>query len=131
MEFISNTGLATYWFKNEGEGKNIMKNELKNHSNAFIKISELKLVPLSDQEFVNKIKTEVFGTIIYVYTPSGERIALPLGSTPKDFANTINIKVEDIQAILVNDIEVPINYELKSNDRIRLIKKISCKKKKN
>ena len=130
MNFISDHGLATYWYKNEGDGKRLMKSELSSNSFAFSEISKLKGIPLSDEEFVNKIKTEIFGTIIYVYTPSGERISLPLGSTPKDFANTININISDIQAILVNDIEVPIDYKLKSNDRIRIIRKIRCKNKK-
>ena len=75
-----------------------------------------------NQEFVLQVKNELFADKVYVYTSKGIIIELPKGSTIIDFAYQLDpILAHKLDKAKVNDEEVPLDYELKTNDRIILI----------
>ena len=45
------------------------------------------------QEFVDGMKTDVFQDRVYVFTPRGDIIDLPAGSTPIDFAYHVHTEI--------------------------------------
>ncbi len=58
---------------------------------------------------------------IYVFTPKGDVMELPSGSTPVDFAYRIHSEIGDhLVNAIVNDVIVPLNYELKDNDIVKV-----------
>lgn len=70
----------------------------------------------------NKLKTEIFGEEIYVFTPMGEIKALPVGSTPIDFAYSIHQKVAEMMVgAKVNSKMVPINTVLSNTDIVEIV----------
>lgn len=74
-----------------------------------------------NEEFVKEIKQELLAEHVYVYNYNGEIIELPSGSTALDFACQVYPSdIDQLTGIIVNDREVPINYTLKNNDRIRI-----------
>lgn len=76
---------------------------------------------LSDIEFQASFANEFTEESIYVYTPKGDVIELPVGSTPVDFAYRIHSDVGDkTVGALVNDNIVPLSYELSNNDIIKI-----------
>ncbi len=76
----------------------------------------------SDEEFINKFKSDVLGDRIYVYSPKGDVISLPANSTPIDFAYHIHSEIgHKCSEALVNDIPVPLNYNLATNDIVQII----------
>ena len=121
MDKVASFGLTAYWEIKKGEAREEMQREL---SNKFQFYKSLKQIngSFSDDEFVQKVREEVFSDKIYVYTPKGEIIELPKGSTPIDFAYSIHSKIGDemIKAI-VNNEEVPFDYTLKTKDRIKIV----------
>ena len=44
-------------------------------------------------EFVDQFKSEVFSERVYVFTPRGKIIDLPVGSTPLDFAYHVHTNI--------------------------------------
>ena len=124
MDNIATHGLPYYWYLNKGNGKFIMQREMSSNSPLFEVVREFDGRFISDEEFVNQIKSTLFGDKVYVYYDDGKRVGLKMGSTVNDFIVDFSIRIEDIAVILINDEVVPSDYVLKNNDRIRVIKKI-------
>ena len=74
------------------------------------------------QEFVNALKSDVFQDRVYTFTPKGDIIDLPVGSTPIDFAYHIHTEIgHRCRGAKVNDRIVPLNYQLKNGDRVEIL----------
>ena len=73
-------------------------------------------------ENLDKMKTELFGEEVFVFTPNGEIKSLPNGSTPIDFAYTIHQKIaEQMIGAKINSKIVPINTKLNNTDIVEII----------
>ena len=117
MDEFAEKGVASHFaYKEKHYMKNIMEQKLEILRNL-IEAND----NLSDIEFENSLKEEALNDSIYVFTPKGDVLELPKGSTPLDFAYRIHSDVgnKTVQA-LVNDISVPLNYELHNDDIVRV-----------
>ncbi|MCR5787508.1 MAG: TGS domain-containing protein [Bacilli bacterium] len=117
MDEIAEKGLASHWsYKEKGSKKiqNIMEQKLEMFRTIIESNNE-------DEDFSNQMQSEYLNELIYVFTPKGDVVELPKGSTPIDFAYRIHSDVGDktIGAI-VNDTIVPLAYELNDNDIVRI-----------
>lgn len=73
-------------------------------------------------ENMNKMKTELFGEEVFVFTPKGEIKSLPKGSTPIDFAYAIHQKIgEQMVGAKINSKMVPINTVLSNTDIVEIV----------
>ncbi len=73
-------------------------------------------------EFVNALKSDVFQDRVYTFTPKGDIVDLPVGSTPIDFAYHIHTEIgHRCRGAKVNDRIVPLNYQLKNGDRVEIL----------
>lgn len=119
MDKYAEYGVASHWSYKE-KNKNLMQSAMEEKLQFFRSIMELTSEE-SDEVFINKVKDEVLSKTIYVYTPKGDVVELPLGSTPIDFAYRVHSKVGDsMVGALVNGTIVPLDYELKDNDVIKI-----------
>ena len=76
------------------------------------------------EEFMRKIREEITGEEIYVFTPKGDVITLPIGSTPVDFAYEIHTQLgHRVRAAKVNGRPVPLSTVLESGDVVEIIPK--------
>jgi GTP pyrophosphokinase len=74
------------------------------------------------QEFVESMKSDVFQDRVYVFTPHGDIIDLPSGSTPIDFAYHIHTDIgHRCRGARVNGKLVPLDYELKTGDQAEIL----------
>lgn len=74
------------------------------------------------REFVDNIVKDFLGEYVYVLTPKGEIIDLPIGSTPLDFAYRIHTNIgHHCQHAKVNGAVVRLDYTLKTNDVVEII----------
>ena len=122
MDKIASFGLTAYWDINKGEARNVMQKDLKNKYQFFNSLIEMNTMFCDNQEFVSQVKNELFSDKVYVYITNGEIIELPKGSTPIDLAYKINTDIGNTMvAAVVNNEYVPISYELKSKDRVRIV----------
>ena len=121
MDKIASFGLTAYWDINQVQAKDIMQEELK-RTPIYKTLVEINRAYPDNQEFINQVKMELFTTNVYVYTPKGDVIELPNGSTPIDFAYRIHTDVGNkMLAVMVNGSFVPVNYKLKNKDKVRII----------
>ena len=121
MDEVAERGIASHWsYKEQGSNKLATKNNMENKLQFFRSIMELNSEDTTDEEFVASVKQE-FNSTIYVYTPRGDVIELPSGATPIDFAYKVHSGVGDkMVGAIVNDILVPLDYELKNEDVVKI-----------
>ena len=69
------------------------------------------------EDLASAFRTELFNDTIYVLTPHGKVLSLPVGATPIDFAYAIHTDVgHGCQGAKVNGHIVPLTYKLQSGD---------------
>ncbi|HET9222277.1 MAG TPA: bifunctional (p)ppGpp synthetase/guanosine-3',5'-bis(diphosphate) 3'-pyrophosphohydrolase, partial [Roseiflexaceae bacterium] len=74
------------------------------------------------QEFVDSLKSDVLEEQVYVFTPKGKIIDLPVGSTPVDFAYTIHTQIgHSCVGAKVNNRMVPLDYQLQSGEIVQIM----------
>lgn len=118
MDQIAENGIASHWSYKEG-GKANLQSAMEQKLQFFKSI--IGLNETNEEDFINSVKEDLFKDSIYVFTPKGDVIELPSGSTPIDFAYRVHSQVGDkmVGAIVNNNI-VPLDYELKDNDIIKI-----------
>ena len=117
MDQIAENGIASHW--SYKEGTNGAKKDLMDQKLEFFK-SIMELQEETDEQFITSLKQE-FENTIYVFTPNGNVIELPAGATPIDFAYKVHTDIGNtmVGAIVNNNI-VPLTYELKTNDVVKI-----------
>ena len=119
MDEIAEKGIASHWsYKEKGTKKiqNVMEQKLEMFRNV-IEASHND----TDADFENTVNSDIFSDLIYAYTPKGDVVELPIGSTPIDFAYRIHSHVGDTTVgAIVNDQIVPLSYELKNDDVVNI-----------
>ena len=74
------------------------------------------------QEFVDGMKSDVFGDRVYVFTPRGDIIDLPAGSTPIDFAYHVHTEIgHRCRGAKVGGKLVSLDYQLKTGDQVEIL----------
>ena len=122
MDKIATYGLTTYWDIDKGNARETMQQDLKNKYQFFTSLVQINGLFTDNREFVSQIKKELFGNKVYVYTPKGDIIELPKGSTPIDFAYKIHTDIGNTMVYAeVNDKKVDDSYSLQNKDRVRII----------
>lgn len=117
MDEFAEKGVASHFaYKEKHYMKNVMEQRLEILRNLIESTDSL-----SDIEFAKDVQSEFLNESVYVFTPKGDVLELPKGSTPLDFAYRIHSDVGDktVQA-LVNGTSVPLNYELHNNDIVKI-----------
>lgn len=125
MDHVAEYGIAAHW----GYKENVEYSKEKEQYEIAQKLKwYAELLQITDEEkngeaeeLVNTIKGDILDANIYVYTPKGEVVALPKGSTPLDFAYKIHTDIgnKTVGAIVNNKI-VPLTYELQTGDIITM-----------
>ncbi len=119
MDEIAEKGIASHWSYKENNSKkiqNIMEQKLELFRNVIETYNNEDI-----DEFDKIAKDELLNEMIYVFTPSGDVIELPSGSTPIDFAYRIHTKVGDTTVgAIVNGEIVPLSHNLQNNDIIKI-----------
>jgi relA/spoT family protein len=122
MDKVDSFGLTAYWDIKRGNARFDMQDDLKKKYQFFKSLVEINSMFGDNQEFVSQVKHEIFSDKVYVYTPKGDIIELPKGSTPIDFAYKIHTDVGNTMVYaVVNDEFVSVDYVLKNKDRVRII----------
>jgi len=117
MDKVAEYGFASHWSYKEGKNTQSSMDKKLQFFRTLIEASEEKNIP--EEEIA--IDNEIFNDSIYVYTPKGDVVEMPIGSTPIDFAYRVHSRIgETMVGAIVNDVIVPLDYELKTGDIIKI-----------
>ena len=125
MDKIAELGVAAHWAYKENANYNKDREQFEIASKLkwygdLLKFSEEDKND-NAKEYVDQVKDDILGTTVYVYTPTGEIIDMPLGSTPLDFAYRIHTNVGNTTVgAIVNNRIVPLDYELHNGDIVSI-----------
>ncbi len=120
MHEIAERGVATHWYYKEKGESAALPSTLSNWIQALISWQE-ELNP-DAAEFVDTLKTDMFTGQTLVFSPRGDIIELPTGSTPVDFAYRIHTELgHRTIGAKVNGQMVPLHTELKTGDRVEVM----------
>ncbi|HUE31246.1 MAG TPA: bifunctional (p)ppGpp synthetase/guanosine-3',5'-bis(diphosphate) 3'-pyrophosphohydrolase [Verrucomicrobiae bacterium] len=74
------------------------------------------------QEFLRSVKEDLFTEEVFAFTPKGDLLNFPLGSTVIDFAYRIHSEVgHHCAGARVNGKIVPLRYQLQSGDTVEIV----------
>lgn len=125
MHRISEFGIAAHWRYKESGGSAPATGSDKSYA---AKLSWLRQLlewhhDMNDsKDFVNTVKLDVFADEVFVFTPRGDVIDLPVGSVPIDFAYRIHTDVGNrCIGAKVNGRIVPLDYKLSNGDIVEVI----------
>lgn len=113
-------GVAAHWKYKEGHAGKQSGYEEK--INWLRKILQWQEDVAESGNLVEEIRSQVFEDRVYVFTPSGEVVDLPLGSTVLDFAYYIHSHVgHKCIGAKVDGRIVPFTYQVETGERIEII----------
>ena len=119
MHETAEYGVAAHWMYKEGR---TVQTELDKKTYWLRQVVEARDTTEDSREFVDNIVKDFLGEYVYVLTPKGEIIDLPIGSTPLDFAYRIHTNIgHHCQHAKVNGAVVRLDYTLKTNDVVEII----------
>ncbi len=109
-------GVAAHWKYKEGKGT--AGNEL-----AWVRqITEWQRETEDPGEFLDTLRFEISTSEVFVFTPKGDVISLPAGSTPVDFAYAVHTEVgHRCIGARVNQRLVPLEYALNNGDQVEVL----------
>ena len=123
MNLIAEKGIAAHWsYKEESRGGSAAGNDAISKYNWLRDLVSLHQQSVDSDEFLENVKSDLFESEIYVFTPKGDVKEFPEGATPIDFAYSIHTDLGDsIVAARINGKLVSLKYKLKNGDTIDII----------
>ncbi len=123
MHRVAEYGIAAHWKYKDGAFDNKIDSE-KAKLEWLKQILDWQKELNNNKDYLNAIKFDlnIYQSHVYCFTPRGKVISLPSGSTPLDFAYSIHSAVGNkMIGAKVNGKLVPIEYVLKTGDRVEII----------
>jgi GTP pyrophosphokinase len=119
MHADSELGVAAHWrYKEGGRGNQAYER----------KINELRslLAPAAgadgSRDFLDRVRIDLFQDRVYVISPKGEIVDVPVGGTPLDFAYQVHTDLgHRTRGAKVNGRMVPLDYPLKNSETVEII----------
>ena len=119
MHSDSERGVAAHWrYKEGGRGNQAYER----------KINELRslLAPAAgadgSRDFLDRVRVDLFQDRVYVISPKGEIVDVPVGGTPLDFAYQVHTDLgHRTRGAKVNGRMVPLDYRLKNSETVEII----------
>ena len=120
MEETAEIGVAAHWhYKEDG----VSSKSIDSHVQWLRELVEILKAESSDpREFMHLLKIDLFSDEIFVFTPNGDLVQLPVNATPIDFAFSVHTEV-GLHCIgaKVDHKVVPLNTVLQNGDTVEVL----------
>lgn len=120
MEETAEIGVAAHWhYKEDG----VSSKSIDSHVQWLRELVEILKAESSDpREFMHLLKIDLFSDEIFVFTPNGDLVQLPVNATPIDFAFSVHTEVglHCIGAKIDHKV-VPLNTVLQNGDTVEVL----------
>lgn len=123
MHHVSEYGVAAHWrYKQQGNSEPGKTTKFDAKLNWLRQLLDWHKEVNDASDFVNTVKTDIFGDEVFVFTPRGDVIDLPQGSVPIDFAYRIHSDVGNrCVGAKINGRIVNLDTKLVNGDIIEII----------
>lgn len=119
MDQNSEYGIAAHWRYKEGSPRDA---KYEQHIAALRKMMDWKEDVKDTEEFLASMQSDIFEDRVYAFTPKGDTIDLPSGSTPIDFAYHVHTDIgHRCRGAKVNGKLVPLEYVLKTGQTVVIL----------
>jgi GTP diphosphokinase / guanosine-3',5'-bis(diphosphate) 3'-diphosphatase len=119
MHEVAEFGVAAHWAYKQG------LDDVAEIQKRLAWMQQLLDVDTSEDSaggFVDAVKSDLLAERVLVFTPAGDVVNLPRGSTPIDFAYQVHTEVgHRCIGARVNGEIVPLTYNLKTGDRVEVL----------
>ena len=125
MNRVAEMGIAAHWKYKEGKKTD---DELDKYSIWLREMIDWQKETQDAEEYLDVLKTDLFRSEVFVFTPKGDLFKLPQNSTPLDFAFSVHTDVGmHCIGAKVNGRIVPLDHLLKNGDSIEILTSASQK----
>jgi len=122
MNLVAEEGIAAHWKYKENQTFDPKVDRVFVWLRQLLDQQELNK-PL---DFVKALKDDILPIQIYVFTPRGDIIELPTGSTPLDFAYAIHTEVgHSCIGAKIDGRMVPLRYRLKDGEKVDIVNSLT------
>jgi GTP pyrophosphokinase len=113
-------GIAAHWrYKEKGKQDD---SSYEQRINWIRRLMDWRADVEDASEFVEGMKSDVFEDRVYVFTPRGDIIDLPTGSTPIDFAYHVHTEIgHRCRGAKINGKLVSLDYNLQTGDQVEIL----------
>ncbi len=116
MHEIAEKGVAAHWAYKQGQKAEGM------HFRWIRELLEILEQADNPEEFLENTKLEMYNDQVFCFTPKGDLIGLPRGSTPVDFAYAVHSRVGDTcVGAKVNGEIAPLRTVLQNGDQVDIL----------
>jgi len=125
MEAMANKGIASHWvYKTDENSSNMSHIRAQEWLKGLV---EMQQSAGSSLEFMENVKIDLFPDEVYVFTPKGNILELPSGSSVVDFAYTIHTDVgNQCVAAKINRRLVPLSSQLINGQTVEIITSVGA-----
>ncbi len=118
MHRTAEVGIAAHWKYKDGTAGTEVDERLA----WFRQVLEWQQEMTDPDEFLEYLRIDLYKDEIFVFTPRGDVIQLPAGSTPIDFAFHVHTEIGmRCAGVRVNGRMVPLQKELRSGDTVEIL----------
>ncbi len=119
MHEVAEYGVAAHWAYKQGLSD---VQEVEKRLEWMKQLLDVDSSEESAGAFIDTVKSDFLSERVLVFTPAGDVMNLPVGSTPIDFAYQVHTQVgHRCIGARVNGEIVPLNYTLKTGDRVEIL----------
>lgn len=129
MHEVSEHGIAAHWvYKQDltAEGKKLehQLNAVETRAQEWVKnLLEIQQGAGNSLDFLENVKIDLFPSVIYVFSPKGEIITLPVGATAVDFAYAVHTNVgHGTIGCRVDKKLIPLRTRLENGQTVEIIR---------
>lgn len=120
MHNIAQAGVAAHWLYKTTDA-HLTKLQQQTHK-WLQRLVEIQTESDDSHEFLEHFKVDLFPDEVYVFTPKGNILALPRGSTAVDFAYAVHTDVGNCcVAVKINHELAPLRTEMQNGDHVEII----------
>ena len=119
MHRTAEYGVAAHWkYKEAAKGGGGGEGDAKWLSQML----EMQADTADSGEFMQNVRMDLYADEVFVFTPKGDVVPLPRGSTPVDFAYAVHTEVgHRCIGARVNERLVALEYELRNGDTVEIL----------
>ncbi|BBP42417.1 RelA/SpoT family protein [Thiosulfativibrio zosterae] len=132
MHEVSEHGIAAHWVYKEGSAEGEATSQKVDKGRYAVELRaqewvknllEIQQSAGNSLDFLENVKIDLFPNVIYVFTPRGEIITLPTGSTAVDFAYAVHTSVgHSTVGCRIDKKLVPLRSRLESGQTVEIIR---------